>query len=155
MILYKTELVNAQCLLSCLSCWLAEKSLSFSNGLDLKGGLSDIWISFLLFLDKIDISEHGGCVVVALESEDFANNFIIVYFAGKIDGSGNEMKQNRQKKVSRLGGAAEVRWNGGAFLPLPLTLLSSLSGILTGCHPRVVNSHEEKKKWLKDFRCQD
>lgn len=67
--------------------------LSFSNGLDLKGSLSDIWISLLLFLDNI--SENGDCVVASLESEDFAKNFIIVYFAGKIDGSANEMKQNR------------------------------------------------------------
>lgn len=93
-ILYKTELVFAQCLLSCLPCWIAEKSLSFSNGLDEKGSLSDTWISFLLFLDKIDISENGDSVVVALESEAFAKNFIKVYFAGKIDGCGNEMKQN-------------------------------------------------------------
>lgn len=42
----------------------------------------------------MDICANGEFVVVALESEAFAKNFIIVYFAGKIDGSGNEMKQN-------------------------------------------------------------
>lgn len=46
---------------SCLPCWLAEKSLSFSNGLDLKESLSDIWIFFLPFLDKMDIFEND-CV---------------------------------------------------------------------------------------------
>lgn len=69
-------------------CWaachagLAEKSLNFSNGLDEKGSLSDTWISFLLFLDKMNISENivVDCVVVALESEAFAKNFIKVLF---------------------------------------------------------------------------
>lgn len=92
-ILYKTELENAQCLLELPAMLASREELELHQGL----GLEREYFRHLNFLFTISyqmvISENGDCVVVPLESEAFAKNFIIVYFAGKIDGSGNEMKQ--------------------------------------------------------------
>lgn len=117
-----------------------------------KGSLSDIWISFLLFLDRMDISENGDCAVVALESEAFAKNFIIVFFPGKLMGVG--MRRGRIGRKRFPGCVKQLGWDGMGlhFCHWPSLCSPICTGILHRLPPMCCKQPRGKEKVAEGFQ---
>lgn len=141
---------------SCLPCWLAEKSLSFSNGLDLKESLSDIWIFFLPFLDKMDIFENDCVCSSNLRVWGICKEFYYSLFCWE---NWWEWEWDEAKLVEKGFQAVWSSWGEMEWWCISATghhsALQSVQASFTGCHLCAVNSHEEKKCVWRDFKCHD